>query len=212
MKNNSANPGKVCVLLSGGIDSTACVSFYLGQHFSVRALFIDYGQLAANAEWEACQKVCDYLDLKAVRMDVKGFGQLIPSGLTNDSLEIAKEAFVPTRNLLFLVLGSAYGYVKSALVIALGLLSNPIFPDQTSDFVEESERTISKTLGLDVKILAPLLSLNKLDVLKLAHRYDFPMEYTYSCHSGDKRPCGHCISCKERIAAEKCLNDSNANS
>lgn len=200
------------MLSSGGIDSSVMMLMLKKRGCRLFPLFIDYGQLAANAEWKACQKVCDYLDLKAVRMDVKGFAQLIPSGLTNDSLEIAKEAFVPTRNLLFLVLGSAYGYVKSALVIALGLLSNPIFPDQTSDFVEESERTISKALGLDVKILAPLLSLNKLDVLRLAHRYDFPMEYTYSCHSGDKRPCGHCISCKERIAAEKCLNDSNANS
>jgi 7-cyano-7-deazaguanine synthase len=168
-------------------------------------LFVDYGQLAADAEWEACQKICEHLDLKPNRIDVSGFGHLIPSGLTNHNLDIEKNAFLPARNLLFLTVGAAYGYFKSANVVAIGLLSNPIFPDQTVEFVQMAQRAISKALGVDISILTPLISLDKCDILLLARKYGLPLSATYSCHSGNKEPCGHCISCKERIEAEKVL-------
>jgi len=38
------------ILLSGGIDSTACVHYYLDQKFDVKAVFIDYGQKARKNE------------------------------------------------------------------------------------------------------------------------------------------------------------------
>lgn len=191
------------MLSSGGVDSSVMMQLLKKKDSRLFPLFVDYGQLAAKAEWEACQKVCQYLNLKSDRMDVHGFGYMIPSGLTDRNLDIEKEAFLPVRNLLLLTLGAAYGYAKSAPVIAIGLLSNPIFPDQTKEFVKEAQRTISKALGIDVTILTPLISLNKLDTLELARKYRLPVEYTYSCHAGNKEPCGHCISCKERIAAEK---------
>jgi len=169
-------------------------------------LFIDYGQLAANAEWEACQKICQYLDLKPNYMDISGFGRLIPSGITTRDLDIELDAFLPTRNLLLLTLGAAYGYTKSAYVIAIGLLSTSIFPDQTKEFVQEAQRTIGNALGVDISILSPLISLNKIDTLMLARKYKLPLDHVYSCHSGTEHPCGRCISCKERIAAEKVLS------
>lgn len=195
------------MLSSGGVDSSVMM-YLLKKREGTRLfpLFIDYGQLAANAEWEACQKICQYVNLNPERMDVRGFGYLIPSGLTDRNLDVEKEAFLPTRNLLLLTLGAAYGYVKSAYVIAIGLLSNSIFPDQTSEFIKEAQKTISKALDVDVTILAPLISLDKFDTLRLARKYSLPIEHTYSCHTGNKEPCGHCISCKEKIAAEKRLS------
>ena len=200
---------RVVALSSGGVDSSVMIQLLKEKGFKIFPLFVDYGQLAANAEWEACQRICQYLDLKPERMDVRGFGRLVRSGLTDRSLDIEKEAFLPTRNLMFLTLGAAYGYAKSAHVIAIGLISNPIFPDQTPEFVEEAQETISKALGIDVTILAPLISLDKYDTLRLASNHGLPIEYTYSCHSGNKERCGQCISCKERIAAERGLTRSN---
>lgn len=176
--------------------------------FQLFPLFIDYGQLASTAEWEACQKVCSYLSLEAKRINIHELGKGIPSGLTNKDLDIKKDAFFPTRNLLFLTLGAAYGYTKSAHVVAIGLLSNPIFPDQTIEFVQDTKNTISKALGIDISILTPLINLNKIDVIRIARKYEFPIDYTYFCHYGNKEPCGNCISCIERIAAEKGLTNS----
>lgn len=198
---------RIVVLSSGGIDSSLMMLLLKKEDSFLFPLFIDYGQLAAKAEWEACQKVCKHLCLKPDRMDVHGFGELIPSGLTDNDLDVEKDAFLPARNLLFLTLGAAYGYVKSAYTIAIGLLSDPIFPDQTIQFINDAQKTISQSLGIDITILAPLISLDKSDLLRLARKHQLPLEYTYSCHTGEKTPCGHCISCKEKIAAENELNE-----
>ena len=196
---------RVVVLSSGGLDSSIMMSLFKKRGYQIFPLFIDYGQLAATVEWKACQRISRYLSLEPKRMDIHGLGSVIPSGLTNQDLDIKEKAFLPTRNLLFLTLGAAYGYSKSAHVIAIGLLSNPIFPDQTSEFIHKAEKTISKALGLDISILTPLISLNKVDIIQLARRHNLPIDYTYSCHSGLQKPCGRCISCEERLAAERAL-------
>ena len=196
---------RVVTLSSGGVDSSVTMLLLKERNYSVFPLFVNYGQLSAEREWHACQSICKFLDLKPERMDVQGFGKSIPSGITNRDCDVEKDAFLPTRNLLLLTLGAAYGYVKAAHVVAISLLSNPIFPDQTKDFVQEAQKTISKALGVDVTILAPLISLDKSDTLRLARKYGLPVEDTYSCHLGGEKPCGRCISCQERIAAEKCL-------
>ena len=191
------------VLTSGGIDSSLVLQLLQRKGHIVFPLFVDYGHLAARMEWKSCKEICHYLSLEPERLDVGGVGKIIKCGLTDPNLDVEKEAFLPTRNLLFLTLGAAYGYVKSAYVVAIGLLSNPIFPDQTKEFIQEAQKAISTALGVDISILAPLISLNKYDTLLLARKYGLPLESTYSCHSGNDEPCGHCISCAERIAAEK---------
>src|SRR5437588_234094 len=48
--NSKSNQQVATVLLSGGIDSAACMRFLQSQGLAVRALFIDYGQPAAALE------------------------------------------------------------------------------------------------------------------------------------------------------------------
>lgn len=197
---------RIVVLASGGVDSSIMMLLLKKEGHEILPLFIDYGQLARNKEWSACQKMCNFLELEPHRIDISGFGKSIPSGITNDELDIETSAFLPTRNLLFLTLGAAYAHVRSSSSVAIGLLSNPIFPDQTVDFLQTTEKSISTALGVNMKILAPLISLDKRDTLKLANKYGLPLDLTSSCHSSSERPCGRCISCKERIAAEKSLS------
>jgi len=192
---------KIVVLASGGIDSALMIGRFLKEGHDVYPLHINYNQLAESLEWEACQKVCEKFSLIPHKMDIPGFGQL-PSGLTDKEFDVYEDAFLPTRNLTFLVLGSAYAYTKDSDVIAIGLVSNPIFPDQKKVFIEKTEVCISSALDRKIHILTPLIDLNKKDVLKLAKEFGLA-DITYYCHSGTKPPCGRCISCKERIAAEQ---------
>ena len=187
---------RIVSLSSGGIDSSVMMKLLKDRGNQIYPLFIDYGQLAAQAEWESCKKICKLLDLEAERMNINGFGKVIPSGITDESLDIVDDAFLPTRNLLLLTSGAAYGFAKAAYTIAIGLLSENIFPDQTKQFLIEAEKAISQALGVKIDLLSPLISLNKTDVLKLAHKYQIPLEHTYSCHSGNIIHCGKCISCK----------------
>lgn len=200
---------RVVVLCSGGVDSSVIMQQLQMKGHRVFPLFVDYGQLACEEEWSSCQKICNYLKLTPERINAHDFGRIVPSGLTNKDLDIEKEAFTPTRNLLFLTFGAAYGYDKGAYVVATGILANPIFPDQTKDFLAQTQKTLSLALGINITILAPLINLDKIDSLMLARKHGLPLNLTYSCHAGTEKSCGECISCKERIAAENGLSKSS---
>lgn len=190
-------------LSSGGVDSSIMMLLLKKDGHVVLPLHVNYGHLAEQQEWQACCRVCKHLGLnEPFRMDLSGYGQ-IPSGLTNPDLDIVERAFLPGRNMLFLLAGAAYAYSTRSDAIALGLLSNPIFPDQTIGFVKSAQDCLVAALGTNIKLLAPLIGLDKRDTLNLARKHSFPLELTYFCHSGNEKPCGFCISCRERIAAEE---------
>lgn len=194
---------KIVVLSSGGVDSSLLMLLLKKEGHDVYPLHINYGQIAEEREWIACQKICDFLELpKPQRFNLTDLKK-IPSALTDENLDIEKNAFLPNRNLLFLVSGSAYAFSINTFVVAIGIIANPIFPDQTPAFVQATENCINISLGKKLKILAPFITLDKREILNLAKKHKLPIESTYFCHSGQSEPCGKCISCKERITAEK---------
>jgi 7-cyano-7-deazaguanine synthase len=199
---------RIVVLASGGVDSSVIMLLLRKSGDEVLPLFVDYGQLAMEKEWKSCKLVSSYLGLNPHKVDVSGFGKSIQSGITNNKLDIEKKAFLPTRNLLFLTIGAAYAYANSAAAVCIGILANPIFPDQTVNFIQTAQKCINTALDSDIRIITPLISLDKRDILKLAYEHKLPMDLVTYCHSDSDKPCGICISCKERIAAEKWLENN----
>ena len=188
----------IVTLVSGGIDSTLMSLMAYEVDATLFPLFIDYGQLGAEKEWEACQRLHERFGLPSVtRLDLSGFGKIIPSGLTDPNLRVNEDAFLPGRNLLFLLAGAAHAYRMQANSVAIGLLdpANRLFPDQTKEFLEDVERTIETTMGKQINVLAPLINFSKIDILVMASERG--IEQTYSCHSGTDEPCGVCIACLE---------------
>lgn len=185
-------------LVSGGLDSTLIGVMAREEGVEVYPLFIDYGQRAARKEWDTCQRVHAQLRLPTpTRMDVSGFGRVIHSGLTSTSLDVKEDAFTPGRNLMFLLMGSAYAYQVGAPTVSIGLLAErfSLFPDQRSEFLAQAERAIEAALGRRIRVVTPLAEFSKADVIKLAQEKG--ISGTYSCHVGGGEPCGHCISCLE---------------
>lgn len=194
----------VVVLVSGGIDSIVVCKLIEKQGDTICPLFIDYGQLAAKKEWEACQQLLSDCDFpKAERIDVTGFGRAIPSGLTDRTKDIYKDAFLPCRNLLFLTLAASYAHTRGCKAIAIGLLDEKshLFPDQTEEFIVNTNFAINSALNSNYVVLTPLIQFSKSDVIKLAEKYQIPLQKTYSCHSGDDTYCGKCVSCKEILSS-----------
>lgn len=196
------------VLMSGGLDSS--LAAVLGKDAGVQLipLFVDYGQLAKDRELAACEGICRSFGLPApVVMDLAGFGTHIPSGLTDPSARIREDAFLPGRNLLFLVVAAALAYSRGASGIVIGLLDEDqrLFPDQSKDFVREAERVIELALGYRMAIHTPLIDLTKAEILALASERGIGS--TYSCHAGGTEPCGRCVSCAELVAAKRLRGD-----
>jgi 7-cyano-7-deazaguanine synthase len=190
----------IVTLVSGGLDSAVMSALAKEEGLEQHPLFIDYGQRARNQEWMACQRILRSLRLtKPVKMDLKGFGQVIPSGLTNRKLRLNEDAFLPGRNLLFVLMAASFAYVRNSSAVAIGLLSEKyhLFPDQTKEFLKQSEQLIALAFGREIKVIAPLMRFNKKDVVDLANRKK--ITGTYSCHSGEREPCGKCVSCLEFV-------------
>ena len=195
---------EIVTLVSGGFDSTLMSLMAQEEGVALYPLFVDYGQLGVAKEWQACQLLHERHDLPRVtRMDLSGFGKTIPSGLTDRSLRINEDAFLPGRNLLFVLAGAAHAYKVQADSVALGLLdpADHLFPDQTKRFVEECEGMIETAMGKHIAVLTPLIEFSKSDVLAMARARG--LKDTYSCHAGSDVPCGECLACVEIANAEE---------
>jgi len=194
----------IVTLVSGGLDSTLMSLMAHEEGVTIAPLFVDYGQLSAEREWTVCRLLHERYGLPEVtKMDVSGYGKVVPSGITNPSLRINEDAFLPGRNLLLLLCGAAYAYSLCTNAVAIGLL-NPddhLFPDQTPTFLRKAEDIIETTMGKHIAVLAPLIEFSKADILQMAAARG--LYNTYSCHAGGAEPCGKCVACVEIANARK---------
>lgn len=197
---------KLVTLVSGGIDSTLMSVMAKEQNFELFPIFINYGQLSLKYEWESCQYNHSKFELpKPKKIQLNGFGQLIHSGLTSRKMRVKDDAFLPGRNSLFLLTAASYAYQVKSKNIAIGLLNDTfkLFPDQSRQFIRKAQQFLSTEMDYKFKILTPLIEFNKAEVIELARAKGITK--TYSCHSGNLKPCGKCISCLEISNAIKNL-------
>ena len=188
---------KIISLSSGGLDSSVLLYVLKKDNHDVHPLFINYGQKSAKHELDAFTKVCEFLQLDGHVINLDSLKE-IRCGLTDDNISPVDFPYFPARNLIFASIGSSYAYTHACHVISLGFLQNSFFTDQSTKFVSDIENTIQISLGSDFKILTPFINMNKREVMQLAKQYNFPVDITYSCHSGTEKPCGDCMGCVER--------------
>lgn len=188
----------IVMLASGGLDSTLSALMAVEEGIEIFPLFVNYGQIAKDQELTACHVNYKHYNLPEPKIvNVSGFGELYPSGLTNPNMDIYEDAFLPGRNMLFLLTAATYACNVGANAISIGFLSEELslFPDQTKEFIKKAQDIICFMTGRELQVLAPLMDFTKQDVVALAKVKG--IVGTYSCHAGTKEPCGYCIACKE---------------
>lgn len=193
----------IITLVSGGLDSTVMAVLARDEGVRQYPLFIDYGQLGEKRELSACTANFERHNLPVPEVaHLPGYGGLLSSGLTDSRKRIFDDAFLPCRNLMFLTVGAAYAYQCGASSVAIGLLdeSASLFPDQSRNFVDDAAALLAKSLGRSIKIVTPLMSFTKADVVEIAK--ELKITATYSCHAGTPTPCGVCVACREYIGLE----------
>lgn len=193
----------IVTLVSGGLDSTVMAILTKEEGLSQFPLFIDYGQLGREKELQACRENFNRYGLpEPMVAPLSGYGSLLSSGLTDSKKHIFNDAFLPCRNLMFLTIGVAYAFQCGASAVGIGLLDEAfsLFPDQTRGFIYEAESLLSRAVGKPIKVISPLMTFSKADVLKIAKAKG--ITGTYSCHAGTETPCGECVACREYIGLE----------
>jgi 7-cyano-7-deazaguanine synthase len=175
--------GRVTVLLSGGIDSSTCLAYYLHERFHVDAVFVDYGHVAAKKELRAAKSICRHFRVPFRVVQLIGVSQKGPG------LIVGRNAFL----LCTTVLESDAG----ARTLAIGLHSGTRYRDCSPLFVRELQNVFDICTGGTIQIGVPFLKWTKPDVWALAKKMRIPVSLTYSCERGLKQPCGSCDSCSD---------------
>lgn len=204
---------KAVVLLSGGLDSTACLALALDVGVEAYPLTFWYGQRHSR-ELEAAQSVCKHYGLPYKEVDTP-LDSLVESSLVGVDGEIPHPSsvedigqeipstYVPGRNIIFLSYAAAYAETVGANLIYIGAnsLDYSGYPDCRPKFLLCFEDVINVGMksaaigGSKFKIMAPLLQMSKKQIVLVATTMSAPIELTWSCYKGDRRPCGKCDSC-----------------
>ena len=181
----AGNP-EVLVLLSGGVDSAACLDFFIDMGRNPCAMFIDYMQPARDKEWDAATLV-------AAHYRVELFHARWVGAVPKTSGEILG------RN-AFLVASAMMERPCSATGIAIGIHAGTHYSDCSPAFVQAMQQVIDTYSEGSVKLVAPFLTWTKSDIWAYANSHNVPVHLTYSCERGGNKPCGECLSCQDRTA------------
>lgn len=176
------------VLLSGGIDSAACVHFLQGHGHDVVGVFVDFGQAAAQQERQYAHLISDYF-LTPLR---------IIQASTQETFGIGELA---GRNAFLMFSAILLGGCREG-PLAIGIHAGTPYFDCSSAFLARINPLILECSDGRVSVLAPFVDWSKDDVYSYFVNARIPLERTYSCEAGVVPPCKECASCKDRARLE----------
>jgi 7-cyano-7-deazaguanine synthase len=206
---------RAVVLVSGGLDSATTLALALAAGRSCHALSFDYGQ-RHRIELEAAQRVARALGAAEHRVLAIGLGGIGGSALTDASIPVPEQGttgipvtYVPARNTVFLALALGWAEVLGAHEIWLGVnaVDYSGYPDCRPEFIAAFETlanlaTRAGVGGERMRIVAPLISMTKADIVRRGMELGVDYGLTVSCYQPDAsgRACGRCDSCRLRRA------------
>jgi len=211
--NRSRGRGSV-VLLSGGMDSATCLALACRNAPPVHALTFSYGQRHAR-ELRSARALARRYGVVAHRIVRLPLGGLVRSSLTERAAPLPRRpaargtipsTYVPARNTVLLAL--ALGYAESHGLDRIYFGANAVdysgYPDCRPVFVRAFNALARRAVrspregGRTIRVLAPLLSRSKAEIVRLGARLGVPWELTWSCYAGGAAPCGRCDACRLR--------------
>lgn len=206
---------KAILLLSGGLDSYTAGAIAKSEGYDLYALTVRYGQIHAR-EIDAARDVARALGAsRHIELDVPlsifGGSSLVGDGAIpkdrGTDLTDIPSTYVPARNTVFLSLAMAWAETirAGAIVIGVNAIDYSGYPDCRPEFLRAFERlaalaTKQGVEGHALRILAPLRTLSKADIVRRGTALGLDYALTLSCYDPgpDGTPCGRCDSCTLR--------------
>jgi 7-cyano-7-deazaguanine synthase len=186
-----------------------------------------YGQRHSK-ELECARKIADHYGLVHKEIDLsktgimddsncpllQGSNQDIPEHSYAEQIEQNGEGmvttYVPFRNGLMLSAVAALAmasYPDDQVDIYLGAHADDAagnaYADCSQDFTDTLGMAISIGTYGKVHLKAPLVNMNKAEVVKTGLELGTPYKLTWSCYKGGEKPCGKCGTCIDRANAFK---------
>lgn len=212
-KTSHRHPRRAIVLASGGLDSTVLAYWMVARGTEVMLLSLDYGQ-RHRVELEYAGGVAGLLQCSHDTLDISEIGRmLLGSVLTDTTMSVpdgrhadgAKHVFVvPNRNAIMLNIAAAIAAARDVNAVAFGARagSRSVYPDCRPEVIDRYTKLVRVAnrglLNDGFEILAPLLTLERPDIIRIGVALGVPFEQTWSCYRGGQVHCGRCRSCIER--------------
>ncbi len=213
--SQGANKRKAVVLLSGGLDSATVLALANKENYDCYALSFDYGQ-RHRAELAAAQRVARTFEVtahKTIPLDLAAIGG---SALTDQDIDVPDYGasqqkipvtYVPARNTIFLSLALGWAEVLGAWDIFIGVnaVDYSGYPDCRPEYISAFQRlcqlaTRAGVEGGEFQLHAPLIDMNKAQIIQTGMNLGVDYSLTVSCYAADEqgRACGKCDSCQLR--------------
>jgi len=210
------------ILCSGGLDSVVTASYVKNKlkYKKLIILFFNYGQRTLLAERKASKKTAGKLKADFVEIKLTELGEISTSLINKkkkckrvkrkqlkDTTKEAGDYYVPCRNTIFLTYALALSeslQIKSKKIwdIFTGFKSEgrEPYPDTTQEFVLAINKLRKQATTCKGKIIAPLIKLDKDEIIQLGSRLGINFRDTHSCYISNTH-CGYCLSCRLRQEA-----------
>jgi 7-cyano-7-deazaguanine synthase len=204
---------KTVVVFSGGLDSTTLLYHLRAEGYELRALSVDYGQRHGGRELAAAGTICGKLGVERRLMDLRALVEFLgPNSLSDPGLAVPEGRYeadtmrittVPNRNMVLISVAVAWAVSLKYGSVAYGAHGGPStnYPDCRPEFAVALDNVTRLCDWEPVRVLAPFVSWDKGDIVKLGAELGVPFELTWSCYKGGERHCGTCGTRNDRKEA-----------
>ena len=203
---------KAIILVSGGMDSCVTATAAKVDGYDLSFLHINYGQRTEKRELKAFHDIADYYMVnKRFVVDICHLSTIGGSCLTDKNIEIPGAnldnsdipiSYVPFRNANILSAAVSWAEVINAIAIFVGAVEEDSsgYPDCRRSFFDAFEKVIDAGTKpeTNIKIITPLITLTKKEIVEKGISLNAPLHLTWSCYKNEDIPCGKCDSCALR--------------
>ena len=203
---------KAIILVSGGMDSCVIAASAITDGFTPAFLHVNYGHRTEKRELKAFNNIADYYDVrKRLTVDISHLAQIGGSCLTDNQIDVPKAdlenpdipvSYVPFRNANILSAAVSWAEVIKAIAIFVGAVEEDSsgYPDCRRSFFDAFEKVTDAGTKptTNIKIITPLITLTKKEIVEKGISLNAPLHLTWSCYKNEDIPCGKCDSCALR--------------
>ncbi len=214
-ETNSSKKGLAVVVLSGGLDS--CVTTAIAnEEYTIALLHVRYSQRTQAREYRSFYDIANFYKVPKPRILVTeldylkkiGGSSLTDSSISPEDSNISDDipiTYVPFRNTHLLSIAVSWAEVIKAEKVFIGAVEqdSPNYPDCRAEYYTAFNRLVEVGTrpSTNIKVITPLLSMNKSEIVKKGIELRAPLHLTWSCYENNDRACGHCQSCMLRLKA-----------
>ena len=214
--NRATAGAKAVVCLSGGMDSTVCATL-AARDYDSYGLHFSYGQRTQARELQAARDVAKAVGLRELmELETGHFRRIGGSALTDEAIAVphAEErlglggevpvTYVPFRNAHFLSAAVSWAEILGAKIVFIGAVEQDSsgYPDCRPAYYDAFNELIRMgTKEGDIRVVTPLITLRKHEIVRLGVELGAPLHVSWSCYSGETEACGVCESCDLRLRA-----------